>query len=157
MSMSQRSSYAGNETNKSADTGFNLSTQAGWATPRAEDAETTGMSGRRLAEGKTPDNLPSQATLLASWATPSNGDYRTPPHRTYAERSGTTRGERLEAQTAHLIPGASLNGSPAATAGRGLLAPHFSLWLMGLPDEWLFHAPADSPAAILRGRKIAKT
>jgi hypothetical protein len=36
----------------------------GWPTPRAEDAESTGFSAKRLAAGKRPDNLHSVTRLL---------------------------------------------------------------------------------------------
>lgn len=118
-----------------------LQTVAGWATPKAEDAESTGFSAKRLADGKVPDNLHSQTKLLVGWATPSARDYRTPNHQTYAERDGGAKGEQLQNQVAHLIPGASLNGSTAATDGGGLLNPEFSRWLQGIPATWPSCAP----------------
>ena len=54
---------------------------------------------------------------------------------------GVKAGERLEAQAAHVIPGASLNGLPASTESRGLLNPRFSAWLQGIPPEWDTCAP----------------
>lgn len=145
-------------------------TATGWATPRAEDAETTGMSGKRLTAGHLPDNLPSQATLLTGWATPATRDYRTPNHKAYADRGGAAKGEQLNNQVAHVVPGASLNGtpqspvyqtgetvsgSPAPMGGYGLLAPHFSLWLQGFPAAWLSHAPADNRSVVKRAKKSA--
>jgi hypothetical protein len=53
------------------------SESTGWPTPKAEDAESTGFSAKRQAEGKTPDNLHSATKMLclAGWSTPtaSNG------------------------------------------------------------------------------------
>jgi hypothetical protein len=115
--------------------------QAGWATPKAEDAESTGMSAKRLAAGKVPDNLHSQAKLLAGWATPATRDYRTPNHQTYAERGGEAKGEQLNNQVAHFIPGASLNGLHAPTERGGLLNPEHSRWLQGIPATWPSCAP----------------
>jgi hypothetical protein len=144
---------------------------AGWATPKAEDAESTGFSAKRLESGKTPDNLHSQTKLLAGWptpraqsqrgasetetreggadlqtvagwATPASRDYRTPNHQTYEDRGGGPKGEQLNNQVAHCIPGASLSGSHAATGSLGLLNPAFSLWLIGAPATWLSCAPS---------------
>jgi hypothetical protein len=164
---------------------INLNDQAmlaGWSTPKAEDAESTGFSTKRLASGKTPDNLHSQTKMLlsgwptptsfdsveswggrrkngerngggnspslrhiaadlAGWSTPASRDYRTPNHQTYADRGGGAKGEQLNNQVAHLIPGASLNGLPAATESCGLLNPAFSLWLQGVPATWLSCVP----------------
>ena len=50
---------------------------AGWPTPKAEDAESTGFSAKRLAAGKIPDNLHSATKLLvpqAGWSTPTARD-----------------------------------------------------------------------------------
>lgn len=89
-------------------------------------------------------NLNDQA-MLAGWATPATRDYRTPNHETYADRSGTTKGEQINNQVAHVIPGASLNGLDASTEGGGLLNPRFSAWLQGIPIAWDMCAPAKTP------------
>jgi len=48
---------------------------AGWPTPRAEDAESTGFSSKRLAAGKTPDKLNALAThVLSGWVSPTAQD-----------------------------------------------------------------------------------
>ncbi len=121
-------------------TGLNLTTvaqPAGWSTPKSEDAESTGFSARRLENNKTPDNLHSQTKLLlGTWATPATRDYRTPNHVKWSERGGGKKGEQLQNQVAHMIPGASLNGLPAAAERCGLLNPAFSLWLQGFPGMW---------------------
>jgi hypothetical protein len=141
--------------------GINLTTAAalagegardrGWPTPKAEDAESTGFSAKRLASGKLPDNLHSATKLLlaSGWATPNHRDYRTPAHHTYAERGGGKKGENLNHQVAHFIPGASLNGLNAGTASGGLLNPDFSRWLQGIPATW----PSCAPTATRSIRK----
>ncbi len=129
-------------------------TLAGWPTPKAEDAESTGMSATRIALGKTPDNLHTATKVhLDGWATPATRYYRTPNHRSYMDRSGTTKGEQLNNQVAHTIPGASLNGSSAATGGSGLLNPAFSLWLQGYPASWGNCAPQETPSTLKRRPK----
>ena len=119
---------------------------AGWSPPKAEDAESTGMSAKRLEEGKTPDNLHSQTSMLvAGYATPAARDWRTPNHQPYATRDpGSKKGEQLNNQLAHVIPGASLNGLSASTGGKGLLNPRFSSWLQGYPPIWDILAPKRS-------------
>lgn len=107
---------------------------AGWATPTRTDAE------RRGEVSLTPKN----ATLnhMAGWATPAHRDYRHPNAKTYAERGGEAKGEQLPNQAHHLISGPTANSSRASTAKRGVLAPAFSLWLMGYPPAWESCAPA---------------
>lgn len=115
----------------------------GWPTPKAEDAESTGFSQKRLAAGKTPDNLHSATKLLVGgWATPNHRDYRTPAHRSYEERGGGKKGENLNHQVYQQIPGATPNGLVAVTASGGLLAPAFSLWLLGIPATFLSYGPS---------------
>ncbi len=112
----------------------------GWATPHASD-HRPGHESRMMDTSRI--NLNDQS-MQAGWATPSTRDYRTPNHRTYAERGGGQKGEQLNNQSAHLIPGAALNGSIAATAKSGLLNPRFSAWLQGIPPEWNECAPNSS-------------
>jgi hypothetical protein len=129
---------------------------AGWAIPQTHDAigpktmeqiEAMRLRGREKGHEPGVSNLNEQALLVAGWATPSTGDWRTPPHSTRSERDGSPAGERLEAQAAHVIPGASLNGLPAATESRGLLNPRFSGWLQGIPLTWDTCAPPPTPRA----------
>ena len=116
---------------------------AGWVTPSATD--TKGANNPEHPASKA--DLPTQA----GGATPSRGDYRTPPHQTRETRDGVKAGERLEAQTAHVIPGASLSGSDASTESRGLLNLRFSAWLQGIPPEWDLCAPRPAPKARKNG------
>lgn len=92
------------------------------------------------------------AAQMAGWATPATRDYRTPNHRTLRERGGGAKGEQLQNQVAHLIPGASLNGLTASTGGSGLLNPAFSRWLQGIPEAWDACAPTATPST--RGRRL---
>ena len=113
---------------------------SGWPTPTEGDGDSSGS--RSLPGSKARPGLSlTDAALLAGWATPSARDYRTPNHKTYAERDGGAKGEQLQNQVAHLVPGASLNGSIAATDGGGLLNPEFSRWLLGVPATWQSCAP----------------
>lgn len=79
---------------------------------------------------------------FGGWATPAKRDYRTPNHQTYEERGGGPKGEQLNNQVAHVIPGASLSGSDVRTESLGLLNPEFSRWLQGVPAMWLSFAPS---------------
>lgn len=112
---------------------------AGWQTPAATDGERSGT----MTAGMTGQSL-TQQSRLAGWATPATRDYRTPNHSTYSDRGGGPKGEQLNNQVAHLIPGASLNGSSAQTSGGGLLNPEHSRWLQGIPREWPDFAPSPS-------------
>lgn len=129
---------------------------AGWPTPKAEDAESTGFSAKRLAAGKQPDNLHSATKLLTGWATPNHRDYRTPAHKSYRERGGGKKGENLNHQVAQQIPGASLNGLNAATGNGGLLNPAFSRWLLGVPETWLSCGPSGTRSARKSRRRSSK-
>jgi hypothetical protein len=112
--------------------------QAGWMSPSANDAKR-GTDLNSLSRRHNPA-LTTQA-LLAGWATPATRDYRTPNHQTYAERGGEAKGEQLNNQVAHVIPGASLNGLHAPTERGGLLNPEHSRWLQGVPATWPSCAP----------------
>ncbi len=70
-----------------------------------------GGQAKRMAQGRS--NL-QDAAKLAGWGTPRVGD----------EASGVLS-----------------NGSPVETESGGQLNPEHSLWLMGLPREWLLYAP----------------
>jgi len=141
----------GSFSNRTSITSLQVAAQtAGWSTPKAEDAQSTGFSAARLAAGKIPDNLHSQSLLaiyLGGWASPAARDYRTPTHRTYEERGGGKKGEQLNNKPGQGPHGASLNGSPAATGGKGLLNPRFSSWLQGYPPIWDMLAPKRSGRA----------
>jgi len=99
----------------------------GWATPRAEDAESAGMRhGRGVADTLTAQA--GQGLPLAGWGTPrvtTNGGNGNP------ER-GADGQARLEDQ----VHGIVATSSPAATARRGVLRPGHSRWLMGYPAAW---------------------
>jgi hypothetical protein len=111
----------------------------GWATPHASD-HRPGHASRMMGTPRV--NLNDQSMLATGWATPAARDYRTPNHQTYVDRGGGPKGEQLNNQVAHCIPGASLSGSRAGTGSLGLLNPAFSLWLIGAPATWLDCAPS---------------
>jgi len=123
---------------------------AGWPTPAAVDATSISESlASKRARGSGGINLNTAARTTTGWATPAARDYRTPNHKALKDRGGGAKGEQLNNQAAHLIPGASLNGLPASTAGAGLLNPDFSRWLLGIPATW----PNCAPTATRSARK----
>ena len=124
---------------------------AGWATPAAREAGGTAeqflerkrkakAAGKQIGVSLTSLNL--QAQGAAGWATPSARDHRTPNAKPYSERGGGKKGQQLNNQAAHALPGTPSSGSSARTAHLGRLNPDFTRWLMGFPDEWLKSAPS---------------
>jgi len=97
------------------------------------------------ALGGHANDLQDFVQLVTGWATPSARDWRTPNHKAFAERGGAKKGEQLNNQVAHTIPGASLNGSTASTGRSGLLNPAFTLWLQGIPATWASSAVLVTP------------
>lgn len=131
---------------------------AAWATPRGEDAESSGM---RHSRG-VADTLTAQSSLagwpslmagtpaqkgynaagntdssrktveLASWRSPQKSDGE---GGVMEIRKGAAGKYKLRDE-AHLASGPMPNGSPAQTEKRGQLNPAHSRWLMGLPSAW---------------------
>jgi hypothetical protein len=120
-----------NRENRLATGGPDLQEVAGWATPRAEDAESAGM---RHARG-VADTLSAQAGQdLVGWSTPIKGDgkMRISNPEMAAKRAATGKQSSLEME-AH---GAISMSSPAEMEKRGALNPAHSRWLMGFPVAW---------------------
>lgn len=108
---------------------------ASWSTPRAEDAESSGMRwGRGVA-----DTLTAQ-TSLASWATPTTNDSLRHPSQDFAPTPNLTLNHMSvlarNGPARLTATGQLLTGSSAETASGGQLCPGHSRWLMGLPSVW---------------------
>ena len=138
------------------------SVSTGWPTPKAEDAESTGFSAKRLASGKTPDNLNAlTAFALAGWASPQTRDHK--GSRTgdamYTDRAGRPLNEQAanlldgwavaDGPARRTVSGEILTGSSAGMESGGQLNPAMSRWLMGYPEVW----DACAPTSIKRSRK----
>lgn len=143
----------------------NLQGQAwlcGWATTRAKDGTNpAGMSTERQEAGKAPDSL-HQQTKLVGWLTATRNDYKGAPYQMAngkkfltligaAALAGwpttTTRDSKTDGKDAPnraggpSLPGLILELFLVPTGKRVVLAPEFSLWLMGYPEEWVTAAP----------------
>ena len=116
-----------------------------WATPRAEDSESSGM---RWSRG-VADTLTAQASL-AHWITPQTHDVTT---------RGNTNADHhysphdLSNQALLAASGPTPNGSPAQTESPGQLDPDHSRWVMGYRAEHLSCAPTETPSFLKSQRR----
>lgn len=91
-----------------------------WATPQAEDGESTGMSAARLAAGRTPDNLPSQVRL---WPTPTKTEAGGSAEGFLARKARHNDNPTLSALNLLVQEVAKLRPTPAARDYRAPNAP----------------------------------
>ena len=141
----------GNNEAGNTDSSRKMVALCSWATPRAEDSESTG------AHRRTPDTLTSQSRL-SSWATPRalafEEDLDSFKKRNeviaVAPKYHGASGIPLAVQAQLTASGQTPNGSPAETGKAGQLNPELPRWLMGLPPEW--SSCADTAMALLRLR-----
>lgn len=119
------------------ETGNDLVTAAGWATPKAEDAPRGGSV--EHLDGKR-SNLMDQAHL-APWATPVATELGNTLESYRAMKANMKSGARtaithpsLQAQL--VVSGPTPSGSPASTGSRGQLNPELPRWLQGFEAGW---------------------
>jgi hypothetical protein len=117
---------------------------AHWPTLKAGDADKgvrTHRGAMKELGRKGPGcDLPTMAA--AAWATPNAHfiDAKAKPP-IMSGRKATDPQIGLADMATHLMLGAKLNGSSAATGKPGQLNPAFSRWLMGYPTAWDACAP----------------
>ena len=103
-----------------------VAAMAGWPTAKPADGDRGGTAAR---VGGRRRNLVDYAQA-AGWPSPKASN----------SHGAGTRGEGgADLQTAAL--GTTPSSSPARTGSGGVLAPEFSLWLMGFPEAWQRSAP----------------
>ena len=120
----------------------------GWGTPTSRD----GKDGIHLPANAAEKSRLGQQALLAGWPTPvANDDNKNPEaHLAMKARMGGNRTAitSLQVMAKTTVLGQMSISSPAPTGERGALAPALSLWLMGLPPEWLSCAPPAMPSSL---------
>ena len=122
-----------------------------WATPTKADGQKV-----------TPFHDAPQPALayqchLASWATPTTRD-----HKDGACQDANVPVNCLLGRQAVLVSGTPATLSSAGTgksdaSRKAVLNPGFSLWLMGFPAEWLWHAPESKPSPRATKKKTKKS
>lgn len=114
---------------------------AGWATTRAKDGTNpAGMSTDRQKAGKAPDSL-HQQTKLVGWPT-ARTVTGGPESSTRKQELGRTESGGGDLQAVALTALGPITGLFLVPTGRrAVLAPEFSLWLMGFPEAWVGAAP----------------
>lgn len=132
---------------------------ASWATPMARDFRDGRASEATMQRNARPLN--EQATmLLGPWATPAAKEAGGTVEQFLARKAkavanGAQMGislTSLSLQATLVDSGPMPSGSSAETAKPGRLNPAHSLWLMGIPVEWLWCAPENRPAPRFRKR-----
>ena len=87
----------------------------------------------QVANGKKYDTLPGAAAKFSGWPTTTTRDSKTDG----LDAPGRTGGESLP----QMALGQTTELFRVPTGRRAVLAPEFSLWLMGFPEAWAMAAP----------------
>jgi hypothetical protein len=124
-----------------------------WGTPSARDWKDGGSM-----DSDVPENslLGRQVWQCASWSTPKQMDSDRTDAQTMARFNMRTNRRNLIGDAGMSAPGATSNGSPAATGSPGQLNPAFSRWLQGYPEEWDACAPMGTPSSRRLPRNSSK-
>ena len=150
--------------NKTLNMAAQLST---WPTPQAIDGQGSGREGRLKKDGnRDPAKAGSYRrdlkddALLAGWPTPTVRDWKDTGDlsKSMVRKDGKIRLDCIARVATLCEParltasGEMLTGSYAEMESGGQLNPELSLWLMGLPFEWILAAPLQAKAV----RKCSK-